>query len=118
MNEMNFGIKICFNDWQNENAFDSIRLNDDGDSNEIDESDSQREKQREGRISTELGIKMCFNDFQHENAFDSIRRNDDGDSNEIDESDLQFEKQLEPRISICLGIVTRDCDDDSRHRIN
>jgi hypothetical protein len=35
-----------------ENAFDSIRFNDDGDSNEIDESDSQFAKQNDPKIST------------------------------------------------------------------
>jgi hypothetical protein len=35
-----------------ENAHDSIRFNDDGDSNEIDESDSQHEKHDDPRIST------------------------------------------------------------------
>jgi hypothetical protein len=42
-------IDSCFED---ENAFDSIRFNDDGDSNEIDESDSQFEKLLDPRIST------------------------------------------------------------------
>jgi hypothetical protein len=35
------GIEIDLSP-ERENAFDSIRFNDDGDSNEIDESDSQR----------------------------------------------------------------------------
>jgi hypothetical protein len=34
-----------------ENAFDSIRVNREGDSNEIDESDSQPEKHFDPRIS-------------------------------------------------------------------
>jgi hypothetical protein len=39
-----------------ENAFDSIRFNDDSDSNEIDESDLQYEKHADPRISTKWGI--------------------------------------------------------------
>jgi hypothetical protein len=35
-----------------ENAYDSIRFNDDGDSNEIDESDLQFSKHEHPRIST------------------------------------------------------------------
>jgi hypothetical protein len=72
----------------NKNAEDSIRFNDDGDSNEIDKSDSQCEKHDDPRISTEHGIKIDSS-FEDENASDSIRFNDDGDSNEIDENDLQ-----------------------------
>jgi hypothetical protein len=87
-----------------ENALDSIRRNDDGDSNEIDESDSQHEKQPQPRISTELGIKICFNEPHSENASGAIRLNDDGDSNEIDESDSHFEKHREGRNSTELGI--------------
>jgi len=87
-----------------ENAFDSTRPNDDGDSNEIDESDPQDEKQPAPRISTELGIKICFNELDQKHAFDSICLNDDGDSNEIDESEKQHKRQLEPRISTELGI--------------
>jgi hypothetical protein len=40
------------------NAFDSIRVNLEFDSNEIDESDRQNEKHDEPRISTVFGIKM------------------------------------------------------------
>jgi hypothetical protein len=72
-----------------ENASPSIRFNDDGDSNEIDEIDSQLEKHDDPRISTEHGIKIGFND-ELENAHDPIRFNDDADSNEIDESNLQY----------------------------
>jgi hypothetical protein len=43
---------------KSENAFDSIRFNDDGDSNEIDESDRQDEKQNDPKISTEHGIEI------------------------------------------------------------
>jgi hypothetical protein len=42
----------------NENASDSIRFNDDGDSNEIDESDLQELKHADPRISTFRGIKI------------------------------------------------------------
>jgi hypothetical protein len=45
------GIKIDLR-FENENAFDSIRFNDDADSNEIDESDLQYEKHDDPRIST------------------------------------------------------------------
>jgi hypothetical protein len=38
--------------FENENASDSIRFNDDGDSNKIDENDSQCEKHDDPRIST------------------------------------------------------------------
>jgi hypothetical protein len=38
--------------FDDENASDLIRFNDDGDSNEIDESDSQYEKHDDPRIST------------------------------------------------------------------
>jgi hypothetical protein len=47
-------------DWSDEyeNAFNSIRVNREFDSNEIDESDLQFEKQFDPRISTFLGIKI------------------------------------------------------------
>jgi hypothetical protein len=80
------------------NAHDSIRLNDDGDSNEMDESDLQREKHDNSRISTCHGIKIDLR-FEYVNAHHSIRFNDDGDSNEIDESDSQYSKHNDPRIS-------------------
>jgi hypothetical protein len=41
-----------------ENAFEPIRFNDDGDSNEIDESDSQSEKHDDPRISMKCGITI------------------------------------------------------------
>jgi hypothetical protein len=41
-----------------ENAFESIRVNRDSDSNEIDESDLQHEKHSEQRISTLRGIMI------------------------------------------------------------
>jgi hypothetical protein len=43
---------------ENANADDSIRVNRDSDSNEIDESNPQDEKQHEQRISTLRGIMM------------------------------------------------------------
>jgi hypothetical protein len=69
---------------ERENALDSIRFNNDGDLNEIVESDAQFEKLSDPRISTGHGIVMDSS-FDHENALDSIRFNDDGDSNEIDD---------------------------------
>jgi hypothetical protein len=42
-----------------ENALDSIGINRDRDSNEIDESDSQSEKHAEQRISISLGMVTC-----------------------------------------------------------
>jgi hypothetical protein len=84
-----------------EKASERICFNDEGDSNEIDESESQNEKHDDPRISTEHGIKIDSN-FDDENADDSIRFNDDGDSNEndeSDESDVQDAKHDDPRIS-------------------
>jgi hypothetical protein len=46
--------------FEDENAFDSIRFNDDGDSNEIDESDLQEEKQDESIIVTNPGTTISF----------------------------------------------------------
>jgi hypothetical protein len=65
---------------ESENASDSIRFNDDDDSNEIDESDPQYEKQPPPRISTSRGIKIDSR-FEDPNAYDSISFNDDDDSN-------------------------------------
>jgi hypothetical protein len=79
------GIKIDSSD-EDENANDPIRDKCEFDSNEIDESDSQYEKQFDPRISTFLGIKIDSSD-EYENAFDSIRVTCEFDSNEIDESD-------------------------------
>jgi hypothetical protein len=69
-----------------EKADEQICFNDDGDSNEIDESELQFQKHDDPRISTEHGIKIDSS-FDNENTYDSIRFNDDGDSNEIDESE-------------------------------
>jgi hypothetical protein len=90
--------------FDSENASDSIRFNDDGDSNEIDDRDVHQEKHDEQRISTEHGITIDSR-FGDENAYDSIRFNDDGDSNEINESDSQSEKHDEQRISTKHGIT-------------
>jgi hypothetical protein len=49
------GIKID-SSFEDKNAYDSIRFNDDGDSNEIDESELQDLKHDDPRISTENGI--------------------------------------------------------------
>jgi hypothetical protein len=51
--ELGITIDSSFDD---ENANNSIRFNDEGDSNEIDESDSQSEKHNDPRIFTNLGI--------------------------------------------------------------
>jgi hypothetical protein len=75
------GITIDSSD-ENENADDSIRVNCEFDSNEIDESDLQSEKHDEQRISTFLGIKIDSR-IEYKNAFDSIRVNCEFDSNEI-----------------------------------
>jgi hypothetical protein len=99
INSTHRGITIDRNDDDNEeNACDSIRFNDDGDSNEIDESNLQSLKHDDLGISIEHGIKIDLR-FESENACPSIRFNDDGDSNEIDESDLHFEKHDEQKIS-------------------
>jgi hypothetical protein len=46
----------------NEHARDSIRVNRESDSNEIDESDSQMKKHSEPRISTLRGIRIDCNE--------------------------------------------------------
>jgi hypothetical protein len=56
---------------------------DEFDSNVIDESDLQFEKQCDPRIFTFHGIKIGSSD-QNENASDSIRVNREFDSNAID----------------------------------
>jgi hypothetical protein len=53
------GITIDESD-ENENAFDSIRVNRESDSNVIDESDRQYEKHDEQRISISRPITMCL----------------------------------------------------------
>jgi hypothetical protein len=56
------------------NAFDSIRLRHDGDSNEIDGSDVHHKKHDEPRISTLHGITIDWSD-DFQNTVDSIRIN-------------------------------------------
>jgi hypothetical protein len=80
-------------------------FNDDGDSNEIDESGVQYAKHDDPRISTEHGITIDVS-FEDENAYDSMCFNDDGDSNVIDESDWQREKHDDPRIVTNPGTIT------------
>jgi hypothetical protein len=69
-----------------ENANDSIRFNCEFDSNVIDESEEQFEKQLEPRISTFRGIMIGLS-VDDENANDPIRNNRELDSNLIDESE-------------------------------
>jgi hypothetical protein len=91
--------------FDDENASDPIRFNDDGDSNEIDESERQDEKHDDPRISTEHGIAIESRP-ERANARDSIRLNDDGDSNEIDRSELAPGKPEIETISTDDGIQT------------
>jgi hypothetical protein len=53
------GIKIDSR-FENENARDSIRFSDDGDSNETDESDLQDERHDDPRILRKDGTTRCF----------------------------------------------------------
>jgi hypothetical protein len=89
---------------ERKNASDSIRFNDDGDSNEIHENESQYEKQDDPRISTWHGITIDPS-VKYENAEDSIRFKDDRDSNESEESEKQEPKHSDPRISTPHGIT-------------
>jgi hypothetical protein len=86
MNRTLRGITIDFSD-ECENANDSIRVNREFDSIEIDKSDLQYEKHFEQRISTLRGIKIDSSDDTG-NADESIRVNREFDSNEIDKSNL------------------------------
>jgi hypothetical protein len=70
------------------NTSDSIRVNREGDSNKIDESDSHFKKHFDPIISTLFGIKIDWSD-DWKKASDPIRVNREGDSNEIDENELQ-----------------------------
>jgi hypothetical protein len=97
------------------NAFDSIRVNRESDSNETDSSDLHQKKHRKQRISTSRGIKIDRSE-ESENACDSIRLNRDSTSNETDSSDRHEEKQNEQRISISHGMITDD--ELERLRIN
>jgi hypothetical protein len=77
----------------------------------INESDLQKAKHVDPRISTFLGIKIDSSD-EYEKTSDSIRVECEFDSNVIDESDRQSGKQFDPRSSIFFGI-TIDSSDDS-----
>jgi parvulin-like peptidyl-prolyl isomerase len=72
-------------------------------SNEIDESESQYEKQSEQRVRTSRGIVIDLREEQNENALDSIHVNSESVSSEINESDLQNKKHSEQTIR------TRNC---------
>jgi hypothetical protein len=65
------------------NADDSMRINREFDSDEIDESDLQFEKHDYPRNSTFRGISIDVSD-EYEKANDSIRINLEEDSNEND----------------------------------
>jgi hypothetical protein len=86
------------------NAFASIRVNREFDSNVIDKSDLQNKKHDEQRISTLDGIKIDGSD-EYENASDSIRANREFDSNMIDENSFKVAKLFEPRISTLPGTI-------------
>jgi hypothetical protein len=91
MNETFRGITI---DWsyEYENAYDSIRVKCEFDSNVIDESELHLEKQHDPRISTLFGIKINWND-ESENVSDPIHVKCEFDSNVINESNSHPEKQ-------------------------
>jgi hypothetical protein len=57
-----------------ENAFDSIRFNDDGDSNEMDESDLQNKKQHDVKCVTELATQIRSDDFVSLNSLSFLAR--------------------------------------------
>jgi hypothetical protein len=94
-------------------ACHSIRFNLEFDSNEIDESDPQKEKHPQQRISTSCGLTIDSTD-DDENAHDSIHVNRESHSNEIDQSDLQQEKHFERRISMFHGIMIDRRDDHEK----
>jgi hypothetical protein len=54
------------------NTPDSIRFNDDGDSNEMDESNLQKEKQNEAIIVTNLGTTISFEILKQQISLFSI----------------------------------------------
>jgi hypothetical protein len=97
------------------NAVDSMRFSCESFSNEIDESDSQFEKQNEQRISTHRRIVIDLRP-EEKNAFDSMRFSRESFSNEIDESDMQYEKHNEQRISILKEMITSASQ--PKYRIN
>jgi hypothetical protein len=90
---MDRGIKIDSKDEQPENAFASIPVKCEPDSNVKEESLSHNVKESAPRNSTEAGRQIDFNDEQTESAFDSIRVSFDPDSNINDEIDLQPAKE-------------------------
>jgi hypothetical protein len=85
MNSTFRGIAIALKE-DSENAHDPIRFNSQSDSNEMDKSDLQREKENESRLSTRRGILIDCRDDPL-NAFDSIRFNWEWPSKLIAESD-------------------------------
>jgi hypothetical protein len=95
-----------------ENANDSIRVNREGDSNEIDESDVHFEKHSGPRTSTLLGIKIDWSD-EPANAHDSIRINREGGPNESEESELQLTKHFDPTLTV-QGTQTREVENSRR----
>jgi hypothetical protein len=76
------GISIDLSD-EYENADDSIRINREFDSNEIDERDLQQKKDDDPRIATFRGISIDSSD-EFENASDPIPINPEDNSNEND----------------------------------
>jgi hypothetical protein len=80
-NSTEAGREIDLNDEQEENAFASIRISFDPDSNVNDESELHDEKQPSPRNSTEAGREIDLNDEQEERAYASIRIRLDADSN-------------------------------------
>jgi hypothetical protein len=74
-----------------DNADDSIQINRELDSNEIDESDSQCPKHDDQRISAFRGISIDSSN-DRENVAESIRVNREFDSSEPDENDRLFER--------------------------
>jgi hypothetical protein len=91
---------IDLNDEQLKNAFFSIRLSFDPDSNVNDESDSQEAKEFSARDSSWAGRQIDCNAEQFRNACDSIRVSLDPDSHANEERDVQPWKQSAFRISI------------------
>jgi hypothetical protein len=83
-----------------------MRINREFDSNEIDESDSQDEKQDDPRISTFRGISIDRSD-DFENASDSIRFNPDDDSNDNNSILPHVLKYFTGNLVIDPGIHTR-----------
>jgi hypothetical protein len=89
---------IDLRDEQSENVFDSMCVNSESVSNEIEKRDRQYKKHSEQRIRRLRGIVIDLREEHTKNAFDSMRINSESVSNEIDESDLQDEKDDKQRI--------------------